>query len=47
MECIADEQAQKEYLGPLDMRLYFNEENFDSANFGEKSINRQSKIVST
>ena len=28
-ECIADLEAQKEYLGPLDFLFYFNDEEFD------------------
>ena len=28
-ECIADLEKQKEYMGPLDVMLYFNDEEFD------------------
>ena len=28
-ECIADAALQQEYLGPLDFKLYLNDESFD------------------
>ena len=46
-ECIADLQAQKDYLGPLDVVLYYNDEDFDQQEFGDKSILRQSRIMRT
>ena len=33
-ECIPDLEAQKEYLGPLLIPMYFNEEVLISDNFG-------------
>ena len=44
-ECIADLEKQKEYLGPLDMLIYFNDEEFDQQAFGNEAISRQSQLI--
>ena len=43
-ECIADEAAQKEYLGSLQVLIYYNQEVFDVFNYGDKAIQKKSKI---
>ena len=37
-ECIPDLKAQTDYLGPLDILVYYNDEEFDQQEFGEESI---------
>ena len=46
-ECIPDLEAQKTYLGPLKVPLYFNEEILITDSFGDESIRRFSKIIYT
>ena len=43
-ECIWDLQKQQEYLGQINVLLYFNEENYNSEEYGDKAIRRESKI---
>ena len=44
-ECVKDLAAQQEYLGPLEVILYYNDESFDQEYYGNKSIKRTSKIT--
>ena len=44
-ECIDDLEAQKEYLGPLKVAMYYNDEIFVPEEYGENSIKRTSKIL--
>ena len=44
-ECIADQQAQQDYLGPLEVVMYVNEETYDPTQFGEAAIIRESRII--
>ena len=44
-ECIDDLEAQKEYLGPLKVAMYYNDEIFVPEEYGEDSIKRTSKIL--
>ena len=45
-QCIQDESKQKDYLGPLDLHLYLNQETFDKTSYDSDSITLKSKIVS-
>ena len=44
-ECNWDQKKQQEYLGPLEVIMYFNEESYVQNEFGEKRIQRESIIV--
>jgi len=44
-DCVADLDAQKEYLGPLNVNLYFNNEKFDKQAYGEETIKRESSLI--
>ena len=44
-ECIWDLEKQQEYLGPLEVIMYFNEESYEQNEFGEKRIKRESIIA--
>ena len=46
-ECVPDLAAQKAYLGPLEVVMYFNSEIFVSENYGSETIMRQSKMIYT
>lgn len=43
-ECIADMAQQQEYLGPLNVLLFFNDEEFDQQHFGEQTIKQQGQL---
>ena len=44
-KCIPDLESQLQYLGPLIIPMYFNEEVLVTDNFGQESIKRYSKIL--
>ena len=46
-ECIQDYDAQTQYLGPLRVPMYFNDEVLVLDSFGQESIKRSSKIIRT
>lgn len=43
-ECVADLDAQLEYLGPIDVMLYHTEEHFQYDNYGEEAIVKKSYL---
>jgi len=43
-ECVADLEKQIEYLGPMNMLVYFNQETFKQEEYGEARISRTSTI---
>ena len=45
-ECIADLEQQIEYLGPLNILLYYTEGFFKQRNFGSESIAFESTMYS-
>ena len=44
-ECIKDLKTQQEYLGPLEVIMYINDENYIQKEFGSEAIQRESIIV--
>ena len=43
-DCVADREKQIEYLGPLDLSVYFNSQNFNDKGYGEETIVKESHI---
>ena len=43
--CVEDLEAQRNYLGPLQVPIYYNDETFDRSEYGSSSIKRSSKIT--
>ena len=44
-ECRANLQEQIDYLGPIDVLMYYNDEKYQINEYGDKSILRESVIV--
>ena len=44
-ECVANLKEQIDYLGSLDLLLYFNDEQYDVNEYGDQAIRRESKII--
>ena len=44
-KCNDSLEAQQQYLGPLNMIVYFNQESFNANEYFEKSIIKESKIM--
>ena len=43
-ECIADLEAQKAYLGPLNWKIYHTQEIFNPNGYGEDTIDKNSYL---
>ena len=43
-ECIADLEAQKAYLGPLNWKIYHTQESFNPNGYGEETISKNSHL---
>ena len=46
-ECIADLAKQTEYLGPLNMMLYYSEDKLRGRKYGDESTSRESTLSNT
>ena len=46
-ECVADLAKQIEYLGPIDLMLYYSEDKLAARSFGEEALSTQSSLRNT